>query len=615
MSNNHVTATFLPSGKKIGVPLETTLIKAANDAGVEVNAVCGGKGTCGKCRAKKLEGVISEATGSEVARLSPEELKKGYVLLCQRRMLGDVVLETLPDHVRQGNDTLSKGKLTDSALEVASPVSKICHQLARPTMNDQVADLDRILDRLPVETKVDVKLISRVPALLREAGYCVTSVVLEDELIALEKGDTVSEMYGVALDVGTTSVAGYLVDMADGEVIASVSAANQQRIYGADVISRITHTLEDDQGLAELQKLIAQTIDQIVGKLLRQSGVSAERIYVLTLIGNTVMSHLLLGVSPAGVAAAPFAPAFSRSLRGPAEALHLKSLPGHTRFVLLPNVAGYVGSDTIGVILATKIYELPGTWLAVDIGTNGEIVLASGSRLLTCSTAAGPAFEGACISQGMRAEPGAIYRVQIEGDVDLAVVGDTKPAGICGSGLIDAVSEMIRLGIVKRTGRIKNPQDFPPDFSPSLLKRIKPDGHGYKFVLAEGEPEVAVTQSDIIKLQLGKGAVRAGMEILLSELDLKPSDLDGILLAGAFGSNLRPESLKGIGMLPDVGLSRIKSVGNAAGTGAIQALLSKRQLEIALTLPKRIEHVELALHDGFQRAFARGLSFEVKPLC
>lgn len=612
MPNNHVTVTFLPSGKKISIPLETTLIKAANDAGIEVNAVCGGKGTCGKCRAKIIEGAISEATRSEVEHLSLEELKNGYVLLCQRKVLGDVILETLPDQTRQDNHGLSKGKLMDATLEVAPPVSKTYHQLASPTITDQVADLDRIINQLPAETKADIKLITRIPSLFREAGYCVTSVVQEDELIALEKGNTVSEMYGIALDVGTTSVAGYLVDLVDGKVIASISAANRQRVHGADVISRITYTMEDDQGLAELQKLIAQTIDEIVSKLLRQSGVAAERIYVLTLIGNTVMSHLLLGVSPVGIASAPFVPAFSRSLKGSVEDLGLKSLPPYTRFVLLPNVAGYVGSDTIGVILATKIYDLPGTWLAVDIGTNGEIVLASDNRLLTCSTAAGPAFEGACISHGMRAEPGAICQVRMENYVEITVVGDMKPAGICGSGLIDAVSEMVRLGIVKSSGRIKSPQDLLPSFPAALINRIKQNGNGNKFILAEGEREVAITQSDINQLQLGKGAVRAGIEILLDELDLKPSDLNGILLAGAFGSNLRPASLKGIGMLPDVPLSRVKSVGNAAGTGAILALLSKRQLEIALALPRRIEHVELSLHSGFQRAFARGLSFEVK---
>jgi len=609
MSNTQVMAIFLPSGKKISMPPGTTLIKAANDAGIEVNAVCGGKGACGKCRAKILEGVISEATLTELERLSLEELKQGYVLLCQRRMLGDIIVQMPPDYARQDDHKFSKGKLTDATLEVASPLAKKYHQLAPPTMKDQVADLDRILNRLPGETKVDVKLITRVPVLFREAGYCVTSVVLEDELIALEKGNTVSEMYGIALDVGTTSVAGYLVDMVGGEVIASVSATNRQRVYGADVVSRITYIMENAHGLDKLQKLIAQTIDQIVNELLEQSGVSAERIYVLTLIGNTVMSHLLFGVSPAGVVAAPFAPAFCRSLKGPVEALGLKSLPGYTRFVLLPNVAGYVGSDTVGVILATRMYEMPGTWMAIDIGTNGEIVLASDKRLLTCSTAAGPAFEGASISRGMRAEPGAIYQVQIEDDVDMAVIGNDKPLGICGSGLIDAVSEMIRKGIVKSSGRIRSPQDYPPGFPASLTKRIKQNGNNYKFVLVEGEPEVAITQRDISELQLGKGAMRAGIEILMNEINLKPADLDGILLAGAFGSNLRPESLMGIGLLPEIELTRIKSVGNAAGTGAILALLSNRQLAISQALPKRIEHIELSLHDGFQRAFAKGLSF------
>lgn len=612
MPDNYVTATFMPSGAKTEAPLGANLIKAALEAGIEVDAVCGGKGACGKCRAKIIKGAVSEATASEAEHLTPEELKNGYVLLCQRKVLRDVVIETQPERALLGNHASAKGKLMDAALEVAPPVVKTYHQLARPAIKDQVADLDRVLSRLPGVKRADVKLVTRLPALLREAGYCVTSVVLEDELLSLEKGNTVSEMYGIAFDVGTTSVAGYLADLAGGKVIASLAAANRQRVHGADVVSRITYTMEDDKGLAELQRLIAQTIDEIVSGLLSRSGVPAERVYTLTFIGNTVMSHLLLGVSPVGVASAPFVPAFSRSLKGTAADLGLKSLPAYTRFVLLPNVAGYVGSDTVGVILATKIYDLPGTWLAVDIGTNGEIVLASDGRLLTCSTAAGPAFEGASISQGMRAEPGAIYQVRMENDVELAVIGGTKPVGICGSGLIDAVSEIARIGLVKSSGRIKDPRDLPPGFPASLMRRIKQDGNSYKFVLAEGEREVAITQSDINKLQLGKGAVRAGIEILLNELNLQPSDLDGILLAGAFGSNLRPASLKGIGMLPEVSLDRVKSVGNAAGTGAILALLSKRQLETVLALPERIEHVELSLHGGFQRAFARGLSFKVE---
>ncbi|WP_066635180.1 ASKHA domain-containing protein [Desulfolucanica intricata] len=608
MSNNYVTVTFLPSGTKRDVLLGTTLTEAAGDAGLEVNAFCGGKGICGKCRGRILQGLISDTTETELEHLTLEEIKQGFVLLCQRRVLGNVVVDTLSS-TSQGNYRPGKGYLMGLVSDVNPPVSKKYHRLSRPTINDNVADLDRLLEQLPGGVKVNVSLLSRVPLLLREAGYGVTSVVFNDRLIALEKGNTVKDLFGIALDIGTTTVAGYLVNMAEGKTIAAASATNRQKIYGADVISRITYTLDDAGGLMKMKELTAQTIDEVIFKLLEKAGVLPERVYILSLIGNTVMSHFLLGVSPVGVAAAPFVPAFTRSVEGCIEELGLKSLPGYTRFILLPNIAGYVGSDTVGVILATKIHELPGNWLAVDVGTNGEIALSSGGRLLTCSTAAGPAFEGACISQGMRAEPGAIYKVAIENDVMLTVIGDVEPAGICGSGLIDAVSELVRLGIVQKNGWIKNPLDCPPDLPLQLLKRIRYTDRGNKFVLAEGEQEVAITQKDISELQLGKGAIRAGIEVLLNELNLKAGALDGILLAGAFGSNLNPESVKGIGMLPDVEISRIKPVGNAAGAGAVSTLLTKSQLELAIDLPKRVEHIELSLHKGFQRKFVRALNF------
>ncbi|WP_082788951.1 ASKHA domain-containing protein [Desulfolucanica intricata] len=609
MSNNYVTVTFLPSGTKRDVLLGTTLMTAAGEAGLEINALCGGKGSCGKCSGRILEGSVSDITDTELEHFTFEEIKQGLVLLCQRRILGNVVVETLSSTTAQYNYTPCKGELMNPASKDVPPVSKKHHRLSRPTINDNAADLDRLLAQLPGEVKVNVSLLSRVPTLLREAGYDVTSVVFNDRLLALEKGDTVSDLYGIALDIGTTTVAGYLVNMAESKTVAAASTANRQRIYGADVISRITYILENSGGLTKMKELTAQTIDEVVFKLLEESGVSPERVYILSLIGNTVMSHFLLGVSPKGIATSPFVPAFTRSVEGCVKELGLKSLPDYARFILLPNIAGYVGSDTVGVILATKIHELPGNWLAVDVGTNGEIALSSGGRLLTCSTAAGPAFEGACISQGMRAEPGAIYKVDIKNDVLLAVIGDAEPVGICGSGLIDAVSELVRLGIVRKNGWIKKPSDCPPDLPPELVKRIRSSDKGFKFVLAEGEQEVAVTQKDISELQLGKGAIRAGIEVLLNELNLKAEALDGILLAGAFGSNLNPESVKGIGMLPDVELSSIKSVGNAAGAGAVSTLLAKKQLELAIDLPKRVEHIELSLHQGFQRKFARSISF------
>jgi uncharacterized 2Fe-2S/4Fe-4S cluster protein (DUF4445 family) len=277
--------------------------------------------------------------------------------------------------------------------------------------------------------------------------------------------------------------------------------------------------------------------------------------------------------------------------------------------VVLPNIAAYVGADTVSVMLATRIHERPGHWLAIDIGTNGELALSSGGRLLTCSTAAGPAFEGGCISQGMCAISGAVSRVDFSKDVRLSTVGDARPRGVCGSGLVDAVSEMLRVGILHRSGRILPREECPKEIPHPLRVRIENTESGARFVLARGRRDVAVTQKDIRELQLAKGALRAGIEILLEEAGLVASQLDGILLAGAFGSNLRPESLQGIGLLPPVPLERIRPVGNAAATGAIMGLLSRKQLELASRLANRAEHVELSLRKDFQKAFVAAMDF------
>lgn len=600
--------TFINSGNTVEVPKGTTLLKAARLAGLQVDAICGGKGTCGKCRGIIAEGVVSEPTQREKESLSPGEIENGVALFCQRLIEGDVTAQ--PDANWASREDLESGKGSHNIelTEIDPIVQKRLLQMSPPSINDQVADLERILRDLPGTTAVDTNLVAQIPDLVRKAGYQITSALFNNQLIAIEEGNTLNEHYGLSIDIGTTSVAGYLVDMNTGEVIASASAANGQRVHGADVISRIDYTVEQSAGLKELQKLVVQTIDEIVAKLLAASGIAVERIYAVTMVGNTVMSHLLLGASPIGIATSPFVPAFSGGIIGTVDLLGLESLPPGSRFILLPNIAGYVGSDTVGLILSTKICEIPGSWLAIDIGTNGEVVLFTGEKLFTCSTAAGPAFEGAAISQGMRAEPGAVCKVTIEDDVYVSVVGDQQAKGICGSGLVDAVSQLVQLGVIRTNGRINTLAQCPAELSRNIKKRIVDTGKGRKFVLVEGENEVAITQKDISELQLGKAAIRAGIEILLEKACVQ--ELDGILLAGAFGNNLCPKSLLGLGMLPKVDVNRVKPVGNAAGAGAIMALLSREELRKAMKLPEMVEHIELSLYAGFQRKFARALRFK-----
>lgn len=601
--------TFLPSGRKVVVPCDTNLLEAAVNAHIDVETICGGNGVCGKCRARVLQGAVSGATSAEEKFFSSEDLRQGHILLCQRTVVGDVVLETGADRKADCEFVPDKGAFTKASLEIDPHVTKTFHALKSPAIDDQTADLDRVLQSLPEGTHIDPRILQNLAELLRSSDFSVTAVVAGDELIALEKGDTRSDAYGIALDIGTTTVAGYLVDLAEGRIVCSVSENNQQGIYGADVISRISHTMKEPDGLLKMKDCITRTIDGIVGKLTKTSHVDPGNIYVLTLVGNTVMSHFILGVSAAGIASAPFVPVFTTLPFSTVERLDLKSLKPHARFALLPNIAGYVGSDTMGVILSTGIHDLPGNWLAIDIGTNGELVLASDGRLLTCSTAAGPAFEGGCIEKGMRAEPGAVCDVRMGDDLSLTVMGDTAPRGICGSGLIDTVSEMIRLGLINGNGRIIDPSNCPADLPESLKNRIRRASKGYRFVLSEEAGEVAITQKDISELQLAKGAIRAGVEILLEELRMKPTDLDGVLLAGAFGSRVRPESILGIGMLPHLPMERIKSVGNAAGSGAVMALLSKKRLALASGIAARCEHRELSLHREFSTKFARALLF------
>jgi len=605
-----VEVTFVPRGRKVIVPFGTNLLEAAIDADVEVETVCGGNGVCGKCRARVLNGAVSGATPAEEKFFSPEDLKQGHLLMCQRTVLGDVVLEMEAGNREDCGFVPDKGAFMKASLEIDPHVIKAYHELKPPAIDDQTADLDRVLKPLPEGTRVDNRILQTLPGILRASDFFVTSVLLDGEIIALERGDTRADAYGIALDIGTTTVAGYLLDLSSGRVVCSVSGNNRQGVYGSDVISRISHTMKEPDGLLRMKELISRTIDEIVGELTETANVDPERIYVLTLVGNTVMSHFLLGVSAAGIASAPFVPVFTQLPLSTVETLELKNLKPHTRFVLLPNIAGYVGSDTTGVILSTGIHDMPGTWLAIDIGTNGELVLASGGRLLTCSTAAGPAFEGGCIEQGMRAEPGAICEVRMKDDLLLTVMGDTEPRGICGSGLIDTVSEMIRLGLIRENGRIIDPSDCPASLPKSLKSRVKRAPKGYKFVLSEGDREVAITQKDISELQLAKGAIRAGVEILMEELRMKPADLDGVFLAGAFGSKVRRESIRGIGLIPDIPTGRIKSVGNAAGSGAVMALLSKKQIALVSDIAARCEHRELSIHREFTTKFSRALIFE-----
>jgi len=599
---------FQPRGVKTEIEAEATILDAARKAGLSVEGTCGGRGTCGKCRVRILKGNREAFTSAEEKHLSPAERKRGTALACQCRGLGD--LEVYLPQVKV--DLARKGGGVHRKLGVNTSLKKIYLELPRPSLADPRSDEKRLTDALGDEIKrpLSLLILETLPSLLRQADFKFTAVLSGGEVINLEPGDTTNDLFGVAFDVGTTTVVGNLADLNSGEIIAVSSASNAQQSYGADVISRIQYCRDNPDGLEQLQRKVLEVLNQIIEQLVAATGISPLNIYQITAVGNTTMAHLLLGLDPANLAPSPFVPVFQSQVTVEAKELGILTHPG-ARFTVLPNVAGYVGSDTVAVMLAVNAGELPGRVLIIDIGTNGEMILAIGGTLWTCSTAAGPAFEGAQIKCGMRAAEGAIEKMRIGEDVKLEVIGNAEPVGICGSGLIDAVAELLKAGVIDRTGRLLPPEKI--DAGAEIKGRLRKDGGLGEFVLAYGtkdEGDVVITQKDIRELQLAKGAIRAGVEILLKETGITAAELDQILLAGAFGNYIDRQSALEIGLLPEVEAEKVKSVGNAAGDGSLLALVNESELAKAQNLALAAKHIELSTRSDFQELFLKACGFD-----
>ncbi|CAA7601657.1 2Fe-2S ferredoxin-type iron-sulfur binding domain protein [Acididesulfobacillus acetoxydans] len=589
----HYQVTFLPDKIQMKVPAGMSVLAAAAEAGVELEGPCGGKGTCGKCRVKLVE-----------------EKGEEWVRACQTPVNRDLMVEIPQAEVSvQRKSDLSRRAVP---VDLASGIEKVKLKVTPPSLEHQVADADRFLSALDREdVKLSLEALRALPRALRRADGLVSAVLCEDEVLTVEAGDTTERLYGLAVDIGTTTVVAALVDLRQGETLATASASNTQNIFGADVIARIEHATQKAKGLEQLQQRILQVIRKLVARLAAETGVKEEEIYQVTVVGNTTMSHLFLAVDPANLAPSPFIPGFSRMVSLKAKELGLNTAP-QAQVYVLPNIAGYVGADTVGVILATELDKKEGVNLAVDIGTNGEIVLAAHGKIWSCSTAAGPAFEGAQIEFGMRAATGAIEKVKITDEgLQLQVIGDSEPKGICGSGLLDLVAELVRTGIVEESGRMLGAEEGD-DLPPVLRQRLSRAGSGNSFVLAEAgagrKDDVVLTQKDVRELQLAKAAMRAGIEILLSTAGIRYHDLDQVLLAGAFGNYVDKYSALAMGLLPPVAAEKIQSVGNAAGAGAQLALISRSVREHSMEIARKVVHVELSSRSDFQDKFVDALS-------
>ena len=604
MDSTHVTLHFHPTGKTVQAPEGSPLRQVIETSGVQLRMPCGGKGRCGKCKVVFQQGAPNP-TATEQDVLAETELIQGYRLGCQAVVSNDAVIH-IPDS-SQAAKILTTGAMRDIPLRPA--ITKVHARIPEPTTDDLRSDLIRTLDALGIaDGDASLPILQRLGSEIRQAGFDITGVLADGRLITIEAGDTSAECFGVALDIGTTTLAAYLLDLTTGKQVSVAAAMNPQALVGDDVISRISYVSQESDGLKKLQASVVEEFNKLLGILSDGAGIPLDRIYEVAVVGNTCMAHLFAGVDPTNLAQAPYVPVFSRSLILEARELGI-NINECGRVHILPHIAGYVGADTIGVILATGLYEDEQLTLAVDIGTNGEIVLGSKGRMLACSTAAGPAFEGAHIKHGMRAVLGAIDSAWIDGgEIHYSAIGEKNAVGICGSGLLDVIICLIQAGIIESSGRIVDADEVPEAYA-HLRSRIQEGERGNEFVLATAEEPVVITQRDVREVQLAKGAIQAGIQTLMERLGVRADDLDKVVLAGAFGNYVRKESAIAVGMIPNVPISKVHSVGNAAGEGAKLALISLDARGDSDRIAKSVEYIELTTDPGFQERFADALMF------
>jgi len=609
------TVTFLPDYGSVTVVPGTPLLEAARDLGLRLQSPCGGQGRCGKCLVQVPSGV-DDPTPVEMRILSPAQLGDGWRLACQTRVVADTLVTVPESSLAIEHRIMVEG--AEREVLVEPNVRKISLRLAAPSVDDPRADLDRVIEALGEGALPPSRLepLQDLPGLLRAGGYAVTAVLADGRLAAVEAGDTTEQTYGLAVDVGTTTVVTYLCHLPTGAAVAVASDLNSQAQYGDDVISRIQAATGDPEDLRGLNRAIIAVINDLVVRACHEAGVPPDSIYEIAVVGNTCMSHLLLGVSPAGLGTVPFVPSFRSAQTVRAADLGIDISPYGSVYVA-PNIGSFVGADTVGVMLASEFDRGDGLRIAVDIGTNGEIVVAKGGELYACSTAAGPAFEGAKISCGMRASLGAIDAVRIDGDVDCHVIGDVRPRGLCGSGLVDVIAELVRVGAVAETGRMLTREEAS-SLPEKVRGRLAENENGMEFVLARadeayaGEP-ITLTARDVRETQLAKAAIYGGMELMLHQVGAEPGDVEQLLLAGAFGNYIRLESALAIGLIPSVAAERIASIGNAAGVGARLMLCSLSERRRAQEIARSTRHVELSEGEGFYDRFADAMMLRPLP--
>lgn len=615
MTRNKIEVVFQPYGKREQILPGNTIMEASKIIGIGLNTLCGGKGTCGKCKVKVQKGAegLNPCTEMELKHLSEEEVNENTRLACQTILMRSSII-FVPLRSRVGIQRLQTEGL-EVPVKPNPLVKKYYVRMPPPTLHDPRSDEDRLLDSLNdqyslSDLTINFNVAKSYPIILRKAKWDVTAVVWKNEIIAVEPNDTVKRCFGFAMDIGSTKLAGFLMNLTTGEVVSVGARMNPQIPLGEDIMSRISYAMMNGwDGQKELQTAVINGVNEIIEECCEKADVKPEEIYELNFVGNTAMQLLFLGLWSRYVALSPYTPVLRRGVDVNAAKLGLRAhLNANAHYV--PVIGGFVGADNVAVILASKMLESDEIIMAIDIGTNTEIDLGNKDLIMADSCASGPAFEGMEIKFGMRAASGSIEKISINPetlDVYYQTIENTPPVGICGSGLVDAAAELFKSSLI----------DIKGTFSPEMTKkskRLRRGQEGWEFVVAwKGETkiktDIVLTQGDIRELQKAKAAIHAGAEILMKRMDITENDISKLVIAGAFGNYIDPENARTIGMYPDIPLEKIDFVGNLAGTGARMSLISREMREYTEKISRTVKYLELAIDKNFQDEYLKSFYF------
>ena len=600
-----ISVDFEPSGKRIEIAPNTTLLEAARQAGLALSSTCGGVGRCGQCFLVVLSGSVSPPTGDEEYSLTQPELQRGQRLACQTRIHSNVKVHVPSSSLMTAQRLQLAGDLEELTLDPLIHVYDL--EAPLPTLHDPRSDLERLAAALPPTSNqtigVEPAVIRQISVVARSCHWRLAAFLRGTEIVGVVPSG--SPPVGLAVDLGTTKIAASLLDLNNGNELALAGDLNPQIGYGEDVISRLAYARRNPDGGHALAVMVQETLDKLLGKLTDQAGVSRAQVADICLVGNTAMTHLVLELPVQQLAVSPYVAATNAAIDIKSRALGLTAAPG-TYVHVLPGIAGFVGADHVAMILASRLDQTKQAAIGIDIGTNTEITLARPDRdfLTSVSCASGPAFEGAHISDGMRAAAGAIEAVELTATgIKLKTVANAPAIGLCGSGIIDIVAELRRWGIINERGRFDRRH-----------QRVRKGSQGYEFLLVPADKngnqcDVVITQKDINEIQLAKGAICAGLEVLLDAADTIPEEVHEVIIAGAFGSFLNVQNALAIGLFPRLPNVRYRQVGNAALVGAKWALVSCQIRERARQIVAQTRYLELSTYPKFNRRFARGMLF------